>query len=87
MSCYIISYDLRNQRDYQSLHDAIKGLGKWAKILESVWAVVSNKSAAKIKEELLKVMDNDDRVFIVKSGVESSWKNVICKSSWLQDNL
>ena len=87
MACYIISYDLRKNRDYNSLHKAIKSYSKWARITESTWAVVTNKSAVEIRDHLISVMDGDDRLFVVKSGVEAAWRNSRCGSEWLKENL
>ena len=72
MTCYIISYDLRNQRDYESLYVAIKSYPKWARITESTWAVVTSMSAVEIRNHLARVMDADDRLFVVKSECGSS---------------
>lgn len=87
MSCYIISYDLRAARNYDVLYDAIKSYGTWAHITESTWAIVTTKTAVQVRDHLSSVMDQDDRLFVVKSGVEAAWKNVICKNQWLKDNL
>ena len=87
MKCYIITYDLRNSRDYASLHKAIKRHSKWAKVTESTWAVLTEKSATEIRDNLSKVMDSDDRLFIIKSGVEAAWRNSICENEWLKENL
>ena len=87
MPCYIISYDLRNQRDYQSLYEAIKEYGTWAKITESTWAIVTDESAVEIRNHLLNNIDDDDRLFVVKSGVEAAWRNVRCRDEWLKKRL
>lgn len=87
MTCYIISYDLRKNRDYESLYAAIKSYSKWARITESTWAVITSKSAVEIRDHIAGVMDDDDRLFVVKSGVEAAWLNSRCKNSWLQENL
>ncbi len=87
MQCYIISYDLINQSDYKSLHKAIKSYGTWAHISESIWAVYTSSSAKQIRDNLSSVMDGDDRIFVIKSGVEAAWRNVICSNKWLKDNL
>lgn len=87
MACYIISYDLRNNRDYRSLSEAIKTYSKWARITESTWAVVTVKSAVEIRNHLSSVMDNDDRLFVIKSGVEAAWLNSLCGNEWLKENL
>jgi CRISPR associated protein Cas2. len=87
MKTYIITYDLVKDRDYKSLHEAIRNFSKWARITESTWAVVTNKKAAEIRDELRQVMDSDDRLFVVKSGVEAAWRNSKCKNEWLKENL
>jgi len=87
MPCYIISYDLRNNRNYESLYKAIKDYGTWARITESTWAIVTDEPAKEIREYLLEHMDDDDRLFIVKSGIEAAWQNVRCRNQWLKKHL
>lgn len=87
MACYIINYDLRKVKDYESLISGIKAYGTWAKILKSCWAIVTNSSAAQVRDNLLQCMDSDDGIFIVKSGVESAWKGVECDGDWLKKHL
>ena len=87
MACYIVSYDLVNQRDYDDLIDAIKSYGTWAHIHESVWAVVSEKTASEIRDDLWQHMDADDRLFVLRSGTAAAWRNVICKNEWLKKHL
>ena len=87
MACYIISYDLRRNRDYESLYEAIKTYSKWARVTESTWAVVTTKSAVEIRDHLSSVMDGDDRLFVIKSGTEAAWRNSICRNEWLKENL
>lgn len=87
MNCYIISYDLKNQRDYEALYEAIKSYGTWAHILESTWAVVTDQKASEIRDHLREHTDEDDALLVVKSGHEAAWKNVICTNEWLKKNL
>ncbi len=87
MACYIISYDLVNERDYERLYEAIKSYDNWAKITESTWAVVTNKSAKEIREHLVNHMDGNDKIIVIKSGGEAAWKNSTCSNEWLQKYL
>ena len=87
MTCYLISYDLRKEKNYESLYEIIRSYSKWARITESTWAVVTTKSAVEIRDHLANVMDSDDRLFVLKSGVEAAWRNSRCRSDWLKDNL
>lgn len=87
MPCYLVSYDLLRNRDYEPLYAAIKAYGTWAHIHESVWAVVTSQSAVQVRDTLSQHIDSDDRIFVLKSGVEAAWRGVICKSEWLKANL
>ena len=87
-NCYIVSYDLRYPgRNYDKLYEAIKAYGTWAHINESLWAVVTSQTAVQVRDNLLQYVDPDDRVFVIKSGVEAAWQNAICKNEWLKENL
>ena len=88
MACYIITYDLlKPGRDYAKLYDAIKSYGTWAHIAESVWAVVTAKTAVQVRDHLQGNMDSGDRIFVVKSSSEAARGNVICKNTWLKEHL
>jgi len=86
MACYIIDYDLRSDRNYEDLYKEIKKY-KWAHILESSWAIVTNESAKDVRDKLLKCIDQDDGLFVLHSGREAAWGNVLCSDKWLKDNL
>jgi hypothetical protein len=88
MSCYIVSYDLlKPGRNYDGLYKAIKSYPRWARVNESVWAVVTNNSAVQIRDHLVGQLDTNDRIFVIKSGVEAAWRNSKCKNEWLKENL
>jgi hypothetical protein len=87
MACYIISYDLRNQRDYEKLYEGIRAYSSWAQILESAWAVVTSKFATEIRDHLKGHIDSDDGLFVIKSGGEAAWTKVNCKNEWPKEHL
>ena len=89
MKCYIISYDLNNASPerYQLLQDSIKSLGAWAHINLSVWAVITSSPASSIRDLLKAKVGATDSIFVVKSGTEAAWSNVICSNEWLKNNL
>jgi hypothetical protein len=87
MPCYIISHEVMKDREYEPFRQAIKAYGTWARITYSTWAVVTDESAKQVRDNLLKHLGSDDRLFVVKSGVESAWHNVRCKNEWLKKNL
>jgi len=87
MNCYLISFDLVKNRDYEELYQAIKSYKPWAHITESTWAIITNNTVKEIRDNLKKYIDSDDRLFVIKSGEEADWYNVLCKDEWLYDNL
>ncbi|MCW7475638.1 hypothetical protein [Leptospira levettii] len=85
---YIISYDIpKKNQNYEKVYDYLKGFGTWAHITESLWGIKSEKSASEIRDDLVKIAGTEANIFVLRSGVESAWKNVLCSNKWLQDNL
>lgn len=88
MSCYIIAYDLKRPgQQYSELYEAIKSYRRWARINDSVWAVVTDNKAKEVRDHLGSYIDKNDSIFVLKSGVEAAWRNVRCRNEWLKDNL
>ena len=87
MSCYIISYDMTGGGSYEELHQAIMDFGTWAHITESTWAVLTDWEAKEIRDDLDQYLPRGSRLFVVRSGTEAAWQNVICKNMWLKKNL
>lgn len=83
--CYIITYQL--QKDPSEIISAIKKYGTWAKIVDNTWAIVTEKSAKEVRDELTLSIDANERLFVVKSGVEAAWKNAACTNEWLKKNI
>lgn len=86
-NCYIVSYDLASGGDYERLYNAIKEYGIWAHITESTWAVVTEYSAVQVRDDIEQHLSEGSRIFVVKSGVEAAWQNVICRNDWLKKHL
>ena len=85
--CYIISYELIIPRNVEPLHNAIRAYGIWAKITDTTWAIVTSQSAFDVRNYLQSFLNNNDRIFVVKSGIEAAWANAICTNEWLKKNL
>lgn len=88
LATYIITYDLRAPgRNYEAVYSKLKSYGIWARITESTWAVVTDQSAVQVRDALIALTDPNDRIFVIKSGVEAAWRNARCKSEWLKNRL
>lgn len=72
MAHYLISYDLRNSRDYQPLYDLLK---EWnaTSILESLWIADLNGKAPAVGDAIKAVVDSDDGICIVEVTSNADW--------------
>jgi hypothetical protein len=59
-------YDLISPgRDYQPVYDYIEATHFYARPLESLWLIRTNKSAATVRDELKELVDTNDKVLTV----------------------
>lgn len=88
MKSLILTYDLCEPgKDYASLYEKIKSYSKWAKITESTWFIKTDKTCVDVRDELTSEMDDNDRLFVAELSGVAAWRNVICKSDFLKENL
>jgi hypothetical protein len=60
-----INYDLRAPgRNYQPVYDYIKSYGTYAKPLESLWLVRTNKTVGQVRDDLTQLVDRNDKVLV-----------------------
>ena len=88
MSSKIVEYDLRQPgRDYDALDNAIKGYGTWAHVTESTWFIKTDETCVQVRDKLMELMDNNDRLFVGELSGTAAWHNTICEGQFLKDNL
>ena len=90
MNCYIIGYDLRRERDYASLYQAIRSYGTYARILESQWAIVTSQSAVEVSNYLRKYIDDNDGLFVAKITWDAAANKLLSGDEgekWLDNHL
>lgn len=62
---YFLSYDLRRDRDYQRLYNALAEFHA-VRILESCWCFYSNASASNLRDYFMKLIDSDDGIVVTQ---------------------
>lgn len=86
MKLYQITYDLRKQRDYQSLYERIKAYGTWCRPLESTWIIATSQNAAQVRDNLKAVMDADDVLLVTRLKGDAAWHGLSAKAiEWLKN--
>lgn len=84
----IVSYDLcSTDKNYDDLYKYLKSFSDWAKITESTWFISSEKTCATIRDEIMKIVDSNDRVIVAELTGVAAWCNIICKSEYLKEHL
>ncbi|MBX9711422.1 MAG: hypothetical protein K2X60_10345 [Xanthobacteraceae bacterium] len=91
MAVFVIGYDLHPSKGetYDDLLKAIPKVGtsSWH-CIDSTWLVVSDKTAAEIRNELKAHLLPDDQLLVVKYGKGAAWFGFAGKcNQWLVDNL
>lgn len=84
-----INYDLRKPgRDYQPVYDYIKSHDGHAKPLQSLWLVRTEKSAATIRDELMRLVDSNDKIAtfdVTGDAWATSFSNA--HTDWMKDHM
>lgn len=84
MATILVTYDLKQPgRDYAPVHRYLKQFA-YCKGLESVWLLDTPQSTATIRDHLKQLVDNNDKLFVVKITREWASLNYGC-GDWLND--
>lgn len=89
MTTYLISYDLSKPgRNYDDLIEHLKSYGTYSHPLESVWVIVTTKTAAQVRDAAIEHMDANDKVLVVALTGEGAWRGLRSSTSdWLKKHL
>lgn len=72
MAVYAVTYDLHKPgQDYEKLHEQLRSYRNYSKRFESFWLIDASQSASEIRDDLKKVVDENDTVFVVE--VKKHW--------------
>ena len=86
MTSYTVSYDLRNQKDYQTLWDELARLGA-QRIQESYWLVNVDNTAEELHDHLQNFVDGDDRIFVSELTKNHHYgKAIKGTNDWIKNN-
>jgi len=89
MPTYVVSYDLKKPgKNYDDLIEALESYGTYWHHLGSTWCVVSDKTAKEVCEHLVRYIDENDKILVVKSAGVGSWRGFNQSGSdWLKNHL
>jgi len=89
MACYIVTFEVADAARKAALKERLKAYGTFCPINANCWAIVTDRSAAQIRDDLMVTIPTTDKIFVVKSGVEAAWRNAYGQknSDWLKEHL
>jgi len=84
MSIYCVTYDLKSPgKDYTPVHNYLKKYTHCKK-LESFWLIDTNKKASAIRDELEKLVDSNDIIFVAE--IKKHWAGLRFDcAAWLKE--
>ena len=85
---YSVSYDLRKPgRNYDALYAYLQKF-TWCHALESTWFVMSDLSAANIRDAIGKLVDAGDGVVVTRLAADwATWGMSAGVNAWLRAHL
>lgn len=88
---YIVTYDLRTEKDSSSYLDLIKRIkseGTWACLGGSSYLVKSDKSPVELRDFYKEALDNDDMLYVGKVCAPAAWTGYSSEvSNWIKEKL
>ena len=88
MNTYIVTFEVDDSRR-ELLRDRLKKFSSYCPIHGNCWAVLSDKPPAEIRDFLVEALSDEDRIFVIRSGTYSAWRNAYSEkhSDWLKEKL
>lgn len=84
MAILLVTYDLnRPGQNYPEVHNYLKQYNH-CKGLLAVWLLDTTVSPAKLRDDFLRIVDQNDRVFVTRLTAEWASYNYSC-AEWLND--
>lgn len=75
MTTYIITFHVKDDDKKIALKRKLAAYKNYCPIHENCWAIISDETPAKIRDDLHQVIDDIDSIFVIRSGTYSAWLN------------
>jgi hypothetical protein len=69
--------------------EKLKEYGTYCPIHDNAWAIKTEKKAIEIRDSITPLINNMDRVFVIRTGTEAAWINAYGTehTEWLKKHL
>jgi hypothetical protein len=89
MSCYIVTFETASEASRQKVRERLKTFPRFCPVHKYCWAIVTDKKAAEVRDYVGEVLQQGERIFVIRSGTEAAWRNSygVKNNEWLKKNL
>lgn len=89
MTCYIVTFQTNSEASRNKVVETLMSYGYYCPIHNYCWAILTDERATQVRDKISRILANNERVFVVRSGTEASWFNSYDEKNneWLRENL
>lgn len=89
MNTFLVAYQLENKENYMSLSEKIKTFSHWAKPLEGVWIIKSDKKAGEIRDILSEAIAKEGKIMVINLDNKAWGTFAISKevTAWMKEKI
>ena len=87
---YIVTFNISDSTRLNKVKDYLReNSNGYCPIHYNAAALISDKKASEIRDEIIQMTVAQDRIFVIRSGTEAAWKNSYGEKNneWLKKNL
>jgi len=90
MDSYLISFQLNNQKDYNKVSDCIRECSKWARVMDNVWIIKSDRKLTDIRDNISSLIKNSGGSVLVVRISNDAWGTYSVSTEvtdWMKNNI
>lgn len=88
MKSYIVCFEGNAESlGYEGFLEKLRDFSNKAEIFENIYIINTTKSATELRDLFSQDAPKGSRIFVIVTNRASAWKNILCDSSWLKENL
>lgn len=89
MTSYVVTFETSTPESRNALVALMKAYKVYCPIHKYCWAIMTDKTATEICDDLKAALRPTDRLFVIRSGTLAAWVNSYGEdnSTWLKKNL
>lgn len=85
-SVYLVTLEVESTVIEKTMISEIKKFPAWAKVMKGVWLVRTNSGATEIRDKLKIMMNNSDKIFVMKASKGWAFRGVTV-GDWIRRNI